>query len=67
MTERGYLALAATLLTVVMVALIGSRGPWSGPELFELTHAHGVHLGDLPVFTLWVLGFSACVRRWRRA
>ena len=66
MSERGYLALGAALLTAVLIALIGGHEPWSGPTLFGISSGHGVHLGDLPLVALWAAGLSWCVRRWRR-
>lgn len=59
----GIIAAALTGLLAIVVSL----PPWpSEPARFVLVSfgSHGVHVGDLPALSLWILGITACVRHW---
>lgn len=60
----------AVALAGVVTALAGFSvagvGPYSGPQIARLSTNHGVHLGDVPVFLLWLSGILCCAVLARR-
>jgi hypothetical protein len=54
------------VITGLTFALLAGHGPWAGRELFAISRAHGVNVGDLPVIGAWVVGSGACWHLWRR-
>ena len=60
----------AIRLVVVLVGLglfaIAGHSRISGPGLFGIYGTHGVHLDDLIVLALWIVGVLGCVRLWQR-
>lgn len=60
----------ALRLAVVLFGLglfgIAGHSRISGPGLFGIYGTHGVHLDDLIVLALWLVGMFACLRLWQR-
>ena len=53
------------VLTVLTFTLLVNRRPGVGKVLVELSPDHGVHVGDVPVAAVWVLGMVCLVLLWR--
>jgi hypothetical protein len=53
------------VLTGFTFTLLVTRRPGVGKVLFAFSEGHGVHLGDIPVAGLWVLGTVCGVLLWR--
>lgn len=53
------------ILTGFTATLLGGRRPGVGPVLFGVTSNHGVHVGDVPVIGLWLLGLAFGALLWR--
>ena len=53
------------VLTGFTFTLLVTRRPGVGKVLFELSDSHGVHLGDVPVVGLWLVGTACGVLLWR--
>ena len=66
MSNRGYVAALALILSGLTFALIAGHGPWAGREFLEVSPTHGVNTGDVPVLAAWLLGMACCWRLWRR-
>jgi hypothetical protein len=56
----------AALLAVIGLAWVWNSNPWSGPVVFRLSDAHGVHSNDWISIAAWVSGL-VLVERPRRA
>jgi hypothetical protein len=53
------------ILTGYTFTLLVMRRPRVGRVLFELSDSHGVHVGDIPVAGLWIVGMVCGVLLWR--
>lgn len=66
MVNRGFIVLAILAFTGVATALVAGHHPWEGPELVEFTETHGLHIGDLPILVVSVIGIGGGWWLWRR-
>ena len=53
------------VLTGLTFTLLVNRRPGVGRVLWELSPDHGIHVGDIPVAAVWVLGMVCLVLLWR--
>jgi hypothetical protein len=55
------------ILTGFAFVLLVNRRPGVGPVVVELSEDHGIHVWDIPVFAVWVLGMVSCIALLRDA
>ena len=53
------------ILTGLTFTLLVNRRPGVGRVVWEFSPEHGVHVGDVPVVAVWVLGMVCLVLLWR--
>jgi hypothetical protein len=58
--DRLLLAFLAIAQTVLAFAVVMSTGPNRGRTIVSFTDTRGLHVIDVPVLGLWVLGLVAC-------
>ena len=56
----------AVALSGLGLFAIAGHSRISGPGLFGIHGTHGVHLDDMIVLALWLVGMFACLRLWQR-
>ncbi len=49
------------ILSGLTFMLLVNRRPGVGRVLVELSPSHGIHVGDIPVFAVWVIGMVSCI------
>ncbi|GAA5147630.1 hypothetical protein GCM10023340_20330 [Nocardioides marinquilinus] len=60
MLDRLLLAFLALAQTILAFAVVMSTGPHRGRTIVSFTETRGLHVIDVPVLVLWVLGMVAC-------
>ena len=53
------------ILTGLTFVLLVNRRPGVGRIVVTLSPDHGIHVGDIPVFAVWVVGMVCCILLFR--
>ncbi|GGO79193.1 hypothetical protein [Nocardioides deserti] len=67
MSSRALAVVLGCVVTSLAALSVAGVSPYSGPRILGLSSDHGVHLGDLPVLALWLVGMACVGVVWRRS
>lgn len=51
----------AILSAFTLLLLLVDDESWAGPVIWTISPTHGLHLADLPILGLWLVGIAAGV------
>jgi len=63
--RQGCLVVGVIVQSAFLALLLAGHEPWAGPILFSVTARHGVHVADIPLVALWLVGLVAAATSWR--
>jgi predicted anti-sigma-YlaC factor YlaD len=65
MTIQRWLLLVVVLVqSTLTLMLVAGQESWGGPVILGISHSHGLHVTDIPLVALWMIGMLCCGALW---